>query len=74
MAKRRGFFAELQHQAALAERERQRAQAAAVRDDQRRQREAQRAQAAAERAQKAADRADAKAHAPKPNGKPNGCT
>jgi restriction system protein len=32
MSRRRGFFAELQHQAAVADRNRQRAQAAAGRD------------------------------------------
>lgn len=63
MAKRRGFFAELQHQAAVADRERQRANAAAVRQAQRQQREAERARAAAERARTAAARADAKARA-----------
>lgn len=61
MARRRGFFAELQHQAAVAERNRQRAYAAAVREAQRQQREAERARAAAERADRAAVRADAKA-------------
>lgn len=63
MAKRRGFFAELQHQAAVAERERQRASAAATREAQRRQREAERTRAAAERARAAAARSDAKARA-----------
>lgn len=58
MARRRGFFAELQHQAAVAERDRQRAQAAAVRQAQTQQREADRARAAAERAAAAAERAD----------------
>lgn len=43
MARRRGIFAELAHQAAVAENNRQRAQAAAVRDQARRQRESERA-------------------------------
>ncbi len=60
MAKRRGFFAELQHQAAVAERNRQRAQASELREAQRREREAERAFAAAERALVAAARADAR--------------
>lgn len=63
MGKRRGFFAELQHQQAVAERNRQRAQAAAIRDVERRQREAERAHAAAQRAHVAAVRADDKAQA-----------
>ena len=63
MAKRRGFFAEMQHQAAVAERNRQRAQASALREMHRRQREAERARAAAERALVAAERADARAWA-----------
>lgn len=63
MAKRRGFFAELQHQAAVAERERQRASAAAVREAQKYQREAERARAAAEQAQAAAVRSHAKERA-----------
>lgn len=63
MAKRRGFFAELQHQAAVAERDRQRANAAATREALRRQREAERTRAAAERARNAAARADTKARA-----------
>lgn len=63
MAKRRGFFAELQHQAAVADRDRQRVHAAAVREAQRRQREAERARAAAERAHQVAKRADVKAKA-----------
>lgn len=61
MASRRGFFAELQHQAAVAERDRQRAHAAAVRQVQADQREAERAYAAVERARAAASRADAAA-------------
>ncbi len=63
MAKRRGFFAELQHQAAVAERNRQRSQASALREAQRHQREAERAYAAAERALVAASRVDARAQA-----------
>ena len=63
MGKRRGFFAEMQHQAAVAERNRQRAQAAQVREAQRQQREYDRARAAAERARVAVNRADAKARA-----------
>jgi len=59
MGKRRGFFAELAHQAAVAEKNRQRAQAAAVREQGRLQREAERAFRAAERAQQQAQRADA---------------
>jgi restriction system protein len=61
MARRRGFFAELQHQAAVAERDRQRAHAAAVRQYQADQREAERAYAAAQRAEATAARADAAA-------------
>lgn len=60
---RRGFFAEMQHQAAVAERDRQRAHAAAIRAAEKRQREAERARAAAERARAAAKRADTKARA-----------
>lgn len=56
---RRGFFAELQHQAAVAERDRQRAHAAAVRQSQADQREAERAYAAEQRARAAASRASA---------------
>ncbi len=63
MAKRRGFFAEMQHQAAVAERNQQRAQAAAIREAQRRQREAEQALAAAQRGQAAAVRSDARARA-----------
>jgi restriction system protein len=63
MAKRRGFFADLQHQAAVAERNRQRAAAAAVREANRQHREAERARAAAERARVAASRADARSRA-----------
>src|SRR3954454_4235440 len=44
MARRRGFFAEMAHQAAVADKNRQRAQAAAVKDQARRQREAERLQ------------------------------
>lgn len=61
MARRsRGFFAELQHQAAVAEKERQRNQAAAVRGQVAAQREVERARAAASRAASVAGRADAK--------------
>jgi restriction system protein len=63
MARRRGFFAELQHQAAVAERDRQRAHAASARLAQSQQREAERAYAAAQRAEAAAARADAYAYA-----------
>jgi len=63
MARRRGFFAEMQHQAAVRERDQQRAQAAATRDVQRRQREGERASAAAKRARDAAARGDARARA-----------
>lgn len=63
MARRRGFFAELQHQAAVAERDRQRAHAAAARQAQARQREAERASGAARRAEAAAARADTSARA-----------
>lgn len=59
MARRRGFFAELQHQAAVAERNRQRAAAADFRLNQQRQREAERLAAAARRAHDQAARADA---------------
>lgn len=65
MARRRGFFAEMAHQAAVAERNRQRAQAAAVRDQARRQREADRSARESERLrlqyQRAGDRAAAAA-------------
>ncbi len=63
MAKRRGFFAELQHQAAVAERDRQRASAAAVRQMQKQQREAEQSRARAERARVAASRANEKERA-----------
>ena len=63
MGRRRGFFAELQHQAAVAERNRQRAQAAAVREQVRAAREAERAYSAALRAKGAASKANAKAAA-----------
>jgi restriction system protein len=63
MGKKRGFFAELQHQAAVAERNRQRAQAAAVREHAKAQREAERAFAAAQRARTQAAKANAKAAA-----------
>lgn len=60
MGKGRGFFAEMQHQAAVAERNRQRAQAAAVREQVRVASEAQRAHSAAQSARAAALRADAR--------------
>lgn len=63
MARRRGFFAELQHQAAVAERDRHRVQAANAREAQAHQREAERAYAAAQRAEVAAQRADASSRA-----------
>ena len=63
MARRRGFFAEMAHQAAVAEKNRQRAQAAAVRAQAQRQREAERAQRQYEQALRAAERADARAAA-----------
>lgn len=63
MARRRGFFAELQHQAALAEKERQRKQTAAMRVQAEAQKESERAQAAARRAYEAAARADARSKA-----------
>ncbi|SOC47223.1 restriction system protein [Blastococcus aggregatus] len=50
MARRRGFFAEISHQAAVAEKNRQRAQAAATKEQARRQREAERLQQQLERA------------------------
>jgi restriction system protein len=49
MARKRGFFAEMAHQAAVAEKNRQGAQAAAVRDQAKRQREAERLQREFER-------------------------
>lgn len=52
MARRRGFFAEMAHQAAVADRNRQRATAAAVKEQARRQREAERLGAQAERSNK----------------------
>ncbi|MCA0143350.1 hypothetical protein [Blastococcus sp. LR1] len=52
MARRRGFFAELAHQAAVAEKNRQRALAAASKEQVRRQREAERLQQQLERVQK----------------------
>lgn len=52
MARRRGFFAELAHQAAVAEKNRQRAQTAAVKDQTRRQREAERLRQQLERVTK----------------------
>lgn len=57
MARRRGFFAELQHQAQLAEKRQRQQQVAAYRAHVAAAREAERAQAAAERAQLAAARA-----------------
>ncbi|KQS54518.1 hypothetical protein ASG36_20670 [Geodermatophilus sp. Leaf369] len=59
MARKRGFFAEMAHQAAVADKNRQRATAQAVRDQARRQREAERAAQAAERANTQAQRAHA---------------
>lgn len=59
MARRRGFFAELAHQAAVAEKNRQRSQAAAVRAQAQLQREAERAQRQYEQAVRAADRQSA---------------
>lgn len=59
MARRRGFFAELAHQAAVAEKNRQRSQAAAVRAQAQRQREAERAQRQYEQAVRTADRQSA---------------
>ncbi len=52
MARRRGFFAELAHQAAVAEKNRQRAQTAAVKDQARRQRETERLRQQLERVTK----------------------
>jgi restriction system protein len=63
MARRRGFFAELQYQAALAEREKQRQQVAALRESAKQAREAERRRLAAHRARETAARADAKARA-----------
>lgn len=63
MGRKRGFFAELQHQAAVAERNRQRALAVEVREQARLEREAERARIAAERARAQAARSDAKAAA-----------
>ena len=63
MARRRGFFAELQHQAAVAERNRQRAAAADFRLHQQRQREVERLNNAARRAREQAGRADARTRA-----------
>ncbi|WP_030485202.1 hypothetical protein [Nocardioides aequoreus] len=54
MGKKRGFWAEIQHQAAVAERERQRALAAAEREANRQVREAEQRRARAERARVAA--------------------
>src|SRR3954453_22219960 len=53
MARKRGFFAEMAHQAAVAEKNRQRAQAAAVRAQAQLQREAERAQRQFEQALRA---------------------
>ncbi|SHN46967.1 hypothetical protein [Cryptosporangium aurantiacum] len=61
MARRRGFFAELNHQAQLAERRRQQQARALARQQVAAFREAERAQRAAERARAAAVRADAAA-------------
>lgn len=63
MARRKGFFAEIQRAAAAAERERKRQQAAAYRESERLQREAERALASQQRFQMAAQRADAREHA-----------
>lgn len=63
MGRKRGFLAEIQHQAAVAQRQKQRATAAAERDGQRARKEAERATAAAVRAQQAAARADARTQA-----------
>jgi restriction system protein len=52
MARRRGFFAEMAHQAAVAEKNRQRAQAAGMKDQARRQREAERLRQELERVTK----------------------
>lgn len=60
MARRRGFFAELQHQAAMAEKQRQRQAAAAVREQARLEREAERARRASERARAQAARQEAR--------------
>ena len=59
VARRRGFFAELNHQAQLAERKRQQQAGATNRAQEAAQREAERAYRAAERARAAAARADA---------------
>jgi restriction system protein len=50
MARKRGFFAEMAHQAAVADKNRQRAQAVAVTDQERRQRDAERLRQQSERA------------------------
>jgi restriction system protein len=63
MARRRGFFAELQHQSAVAQKNKARAQTAAAREQARLEREYERAAAAALRANNAAARGDAKAAA-----------
>jgi restriction system protein len=63
MGRRRGFFAEMQHQAAVAERNRHRDHAAAVREHLRATREAERSYAAAVRARAVAAKADARAAA-----------
>lgn len=63
MGRKRGFFAEVQHQAALAERNRQRAAVAAERDRQRALKEAERARVSADRARAAAAKSDARARA-----------
>jgi len=52
MARKRGFFAEMAHQAAVAEKNRQRATAAAVRDQAKRQRDAERLQREFQRVQR----------------------
>ena len=63
MAKRRGFFAEIQHQAAVAEKKRKQEESSARRITAAQQREWEKAQRAAVRAQEAAGRADAKERA-----------
>jgi restriction system protein len=59
MARRRGFFAEMAHQAAVAEKNRQRAHAAAVRAQAQRQRQAEQARRQYEQAVRAAERQSA---------------
>ena len=59
MARRRGFFAEVAHQAAVAEKNRQRARAAAVRAQAQLQRQAEQAQRQYEQAVRSAERRSA---------------